>query len=69
MDLQTHAAKKYPDSALLKSSAGLGWSTIADASHRSATHGDDTSGIPSFLNGQDFGVFPRFGPTRSAQIG
>jgi hypothetical protein len=27
------------------------------------------SGIPSFLNGQDFGVFPRFGPTRSAQIG
>src|SRR5271155_5342017 len=29
MDLQTHGAKKYPDSALLKSSAGLGWSTIA----------------------------------------
>jgi AraC family transcriptional regulator len=28
MDLQTHGAKKYPDSALLKSSAGLGWSTI-----------------------------------------
>jgi 2-polyprenyl-3-methyl-5-hydroxy-6-metoxy-1,4-benzoquinol methylase len=27
------------------------------------------SGIPSFLNGQDFDVFPRFGPTRSAQIG
>ena len=27
------------------------------------------SGIPSFLNGQDFGVFPRFGPTQSAQIG
>ena len=29
MDLQTHGAKKYPDSTLLKSSAGLGWSTIA----------------------------------------
>jgi hypothetical protein len=29
MDLQTHGAKKYPDSGLLKSSAGLGWSTIA----------------------------------------
>ena len=29
MDLQTHGAKKYPHSALLKSSAGLGWSTIA----------------------------------------
>src|SRR5271168_4633923 len=27
------------------------------------------SGIPSFLNEQDFGVFPRFGPTRSVQIG
>src|SRR5271155_5014433 len=40
-----------------------------NASHRSATHGGDTSGIPSFLNGQDFGVFPRFCPTRSAQIG
>jgi AraC family transcriptional regulator len=29
MDLQSHGAKKYPHSALLKSSAGLGWSTIA----------------------------------------
>jgi AraC family transcriptional regulator len=29
MDLLTHGAKKYPHSALLKSSAGLGWSTIA----------------------------------------
>jgi AraC family transcriptional regulator len=29
MDLQSHGAKKYPESALLKSSAGLGWSTIA----------------------------------------
>ena len=29
MNLQTHGAKKYPDSALLKSSTGLGWSTIA----------------------------------------
>ena len=29
MDLQTHGAKKYPDSALLKSSADLGWSTIS----------------------------------------
>ena len=29
IDLQTHGAKKYPHSALLKSSAGLGWSTIA----------------------------------------
>jgi hypothetical protein len=27
------------------------------------------SGIPSFLNGPDFGAFPRFGPTWSAQIG
>jgi AraC family transcriptional regulator len=27
--LQTHGAKKYPDSALLKSSADLGWSTIS----------------------------------------
>ena len=29
MDLQTRGAKKYPHSALLKSSVGLGWSTIA----------------------------------------
>ena len=29
MDLQTHGAKKYPNSALLKSSADLGWSTIS----------------------------------------
>ena len=29
MDLQSHGARKYPRSALLKSSAGLGWSTIA----------------------------------------
>jgi len=29
MDVQTHGAKKYPHSALLKSSAGLGWSTIS----------------------------------------
>src|SRR5260370_28427301 len=29
MNLQTHGAKKYPASAFLKSSAGLGWSTIA----------------------------------------
>ena len=27
--VQTHGAKKYPNSTLLKSSAGLGWSTIA----------------------------------------
>jgi AraC family transcriptional regulator len=29
MDLQSPGAKKYPHSALLKSSAGLGWSAIA----------------------------------------
>jgi AraC family transcriptional regulator len=29
MDLQTHGARKYPTSALLRSSAGLGWSTIS----------------------------------------
>jgi AraC family transcriptional regulator len=29
MELQTHGAKKYPTSALLGSSAGLGWSTIS----------------------------------------
>jgi AraC family transcriptional regulator len=29
MELQTHGARKYPTSALLKSSAGLGWSTIS----------------------------------------
>jgi AraC family transcriptional regulator len=29
VDLQTHGAKKYPDSTLLKSSAGLGRSTTA----------------------------------------
>ena len=29
MELQTHGAKKYPTSALLKSSAGLGWSTVS----------------------------------------
>ncbi len=29
MELQTHGAKKYPTSALLKSSAGLGWSMIS----------------------------------------
>ena len=29
MELQTHGLKKYPTSALLKSSAGLGWSTIS----------------------------------------
>jgi AraC-like DNA-binding protein len=29
MELQTHGAKKYPTSALLRSSAGLGWSTIS----------------------------------------
>ena len=29
MELQTHGAKKYPASALLKSSAGLGWSMIS----------------------------------------
>jgi hypothetical protein len=36
---------------------------------KEAEMGGTFSGIPSFLNGQDFGVFPRFGPTRSAQIG
>ena len=36
MDLQTHGAKKYPNSALLKSSADLGWSAISAGlrSHR-----------------------------------
>src|SRR5260370_36517233 len=29
MELQTHGAKKYPTSGLLRSSAGLGWSTIS----------------------------------------
>src|SRR5260370_38527326 len=29
MELQTHGARKYPASALLKSSAGLGWSMIS----------------------------------------
>ena len=29
MELQTHGARKYPTSALLGSSAGLGWSTIS----------------------------------------
>ena len=29
MELQTHGARKYPTSALLASSAGLGWSTIS----------------------------------------
>jgi AraC family transcriptional regulator len=29
MELQTHGAKKYPSSVLLKSSAGLGWSTLS----------------------------------------
>lgn len=29
MELQTHGARKYPGSALLKSSAGLGWSTLS----------------------------------------
>jgi AraC family transcriptional regulator len=29
MELQTHGARKYPTSALLRSSAGLGWSTIS----------------------------------------
>jgi AraC family transcriptional regulator len=29
MELQTHGAKKYPTSALLKSSAGRGWSTLS----------------------------------------
>lgn len=28
-DLQTHGAKKYPNSALLQSSAGLGWSGVS----------------------------------------
>jgi|SRR6478735_9411524 AraC family transcriptional regulator len=27
MELQTHGTKKYPTSAFLRSSAGLGWST------------------------------------------
>lgn len=29
IELQTHGARKYPRSVLLKSSAGLGWSTIS----------------------------------------
>jgi AraC family transcriptional regulator len=29
MELQTHGARKYPTSALLASSAGLGWSTLS----------------------------------------
>src|SRR5260370_28404665 len=29
MDLQTHGARKYPASALLASSTGLGWSTLS----------------------------------------
>lgn len=29
MELQTHGSRKYPTSALLRSSAGLGWSTIS----------------------------------------
>src|SRR5260370_35427824 len=31
MELQTHGAKKYPTSGLLRSSAGLGWSPISAA--------------------------------------
>jgi AraC family transcriptional regulator len=29
MELQTHGARKYPSSALLRSSAGLGWSSLS----------------------------------------
>jgi methylphosphotriester-DNA--protein-cysteine methyltransferase len=29
MELQTHGARKYPTSELLRSSVGLGWSTIS----------------------------------------
>jgi len=29
MELQTHGARKYPSSAVLASSAELGWSTIS----------------------------------------
>jgi len=28
-ELQTHGSRKYPTSSLLRSSAGLGWSTIS----------------------------------------
>jgi AraC-like DNA-binding protein len=31
MAVQTHGTRKYPTSALLQSSAGLGWSTISAA--------------------------------------
>jgi AraC family transcriptional regulator len=58
MELQTHGARKYPTSPLLRSSAGLGWPTVA-AELRS--HGVDVMlrGVPQsvelglVVNGND----------------
>ena len=45
MELQTPGARKYPTSALLRSSAGLGWSTIS-AELRSHPAGDTPAIAP-----------------------
>jgi AraC family transcriptional regulator len=64
MELQTHGARKYCGSALLRSSAGLGWSTIA-AELRSHEAGELVKVVPQsvelclVVEGNDHGLVRR----------
>jgi AraC-like DNA-binding protein len=49
MKLQTHGARKYPTSVLLKSSAGLGWSTISAELRSHSEMTDETSAGRMFV--------------------
>src|SRR5580658_8298499 len=66
MEPQTHGARKYPASALLASSAGLGWSAIS-AELRSHPVGETPAVIPQHTElclaviGTDNGLVRRTG--------
>jgi AraC family transcriptional regulator len=64
MELQTHGARKYRASALLRSSAGLGWSTVS-AELRSHGAGEMLKVVPQsvelclIVDGNDHGLVRR----------
>jgi AraC family transcriptional regulator len=66
MELQTHGARKYPTSALLASSAGLGWSTLS-AEARAHAVGETPVIVPQHMElcvavtGTDNGLVRRTG--------
>jgi AraC family transcriptional regulator len=66
MELLTHGARKYPTSTLLRSSAGLGWSTIS-AELRSHEAGETPVIVPQNVElcltvvGNDRGLVIRTG--------